>query len=53
MTTNVIAMLPTTEVAALAQAMFEYELRTIPIVKGLKVVGIVSRRDLLRTLVPW
>jgi CBS domain-containing protein len=52
MTTKVVAMVPTTEVAALAQAMFEYEVRTIPIVKGLRVVGIVSRRDLVRTLVP-
>jgi CBS domain-containing protein len=51
MTTRVIAMFPTTEVAALAKAMFEYEVRSIPIVQGLTVVGIVSRRDLLKILI--
>jgi CBS domain-containing protein len=51
MTTDVVAMFPTTEIGALAQAMFEYEVRSIPIVQGLIVVGIVSRRDLLKTLI--
>jgi CBS domain-containing protein len=32
--------------------MFEYELHSIPIVIGSTVVGIVTWRDLLRTLVP-
>ncbi len=52
MTTAVIAMSPSSPVASLAQAMFDYDLRTIPIVIGMTIVGIVSRRDLLWALVP-
>ena len=37
--------------ADLAQAMLEYDVRSIPIVDESTVVGIVSRRDLLRLLV--
>lgn len=51
MTTTVIAMSESADAADLADAMVQYDVRSIPIVEGGTVVGIVSRRDLLRTLV--
>jgi len=51
MTTTVIAMSASADAADLAEAMLDYNVRSVPIVEGSKVVGIVSRRDLLRTLV--
>jgi len=51
MTTTVIAMSGSADAADLAHAMVEYDVRSIPIVTGSTVVGIVSRRDLLKTLV--
>jgi CBS domain-containing protein len=51
MTTTVIAMEPVADAADLAQAMVDHNVRSIPIVTGSTVVGIVSRRDLLATLV--
>lgn len=51
MTTTVIAMSLSADAADLAEAMVDYDVRSIPIVTGSTVVGIISRRDLLRTLV--
>jgi CBS domain-containing protein len=51
MTTTPIAMSPTADAADLAETMLMSDVRSIPIVEGSSVVGIVSRRDLLRTLV--
>ena len=51
MTTPVIALGPSADGADLAQTMLDCDIRSIPIVEGAAVVGIVSRRDLLRTLV--
>jgi CBS domain-containing protein len=51
MTTTVIAMSGSADAADLAHAMVEYDVRSIPVVTGSAVVGIVSRRDLLKTLV--
>jgi CBS domain-containing protein len=51
MTTPVIALGPSADAADLAQTMLGSDVRSIPIVEGATVVGIVSRRDLLRTLV--
>ena len=51
MTTTVVALSAAADAADLAEAMLGYDVRSIPIVEGCTVVGIVSRRDLLRTLV--
>jgi CBS domain-containing protein len=51
MTTPVVAIGPSADAADLAQTMLDADIRSIPIVEGASVVGIVSRRDLLRTLV--
>jgi len=51
MTTTVVAMSASADAADLADAMLAYDVRSVPIVEGSEVVGIVSRRDLLRTLV--
>ncbi|QHG85058.1 CBS domain-containing protein [Rhodococcus rhodochrous] len=50
MTSPVVAMTPETEVSALASAMLRSGLRAIPIVENGKIVGIVTRRDLLSLL---
>jgi CBS domain-containing protein len=51
MTTTVIALGPSADAADLAETMLGSDVRSIPIVEGATVIGIVSRRDLLRTLV--
>jgi CBS domain-containing protein len=50
MTTPVVALGPSADAADLAETMLGADVRSIPIVEG-TVIGIVSRRDLLRTLV--
>jgi CBS domain-containing protein len=51
MSTRVVTMPVNATVADLAQAMVDYDVHSLPIVDGTAVVGIVSRRDVLRTLV--
>ena len=51
MTKTVIAMGGGADPADLAQVMIDSDVRSIPIVDGSTVVGIVSRRDLLRTII--
>jgi CBS domain-containing protein len=51
MTRTVIALGPSADAADLAQTMLDSDVRSIPIVEGPTVMGIVSRRDLLRTLI--
>ena len=51
MTTPVIALGLSADAADLAQTMLGSDVRSVPIVEGATVIGIVSRRDLLRTLV--
>lgn len=51
MTREVVALPPGTSAAQLARTMIEQGVRRIPIVADGKVVGIVSRRDLMRALV--
>jgi CBS domain-containing protein len=51
MTTPVVALGPSADAADLAETMLDADIRSIAIVDGATVVGIVSRRDLLRTLV--
>ncbi|MBP2328770.1 CBS-domain-containing membrane protein [Kibdelosporangium banguiense] len=50
MTTDVVVRGPKTDAAQVARDMLDHHLRAIPIVDGDKLVGIVSRRDLLRTI---
>ncbi|WP_086824069.1 HPP family protein [Allokutzneria sp. NRRL B-24872] len=51
MTTTVVAMTPGADAADIAEHMLERHVRSMPIVDGSRVVGIVSRQDLIRTLV--
>lgn len=50
MTSPVVAMGATTDVADLITAMWDSKVRSMPIVDGSRVVGIVTRRDLVRIL---
>lgn len=51
MTTPAVALAPGAEAAGIAEVLLACDLHSVPIVEGSIVVGIVSRRDLLRTLV--
>jgi CBS domain-containing protein len=51
MTTAVVTMPADASTADLAEAMLEFDVHSIPIVDGAAVVGVVSRRDVLRSLV--
>jgi CBS domain-containing protein len=48
MTTPAVAMDPGTDVAALCDALLGARRRSMPIVEGSRLVGIVTRRDLVR-----
>jgi CBS domain-containing protein len=50
MTTPAIAMGPGTDVAVLAKALLDAGYRSMPIVDGSRVVGIVTRRDIVRVI---
>lgn len=50
MTTPVTAMGPGADVADLAKALLDARLRSMPIVDGSRVIGIVTRRDIVRTV---
>ena len=50
MTTKVISLGPNTDAAELAQVMLQHRLRAIPIAVDGRLMGIVTRRDLLRTI---
>jgi len=51
MTTHVLAVPVDTDAADLARMMVDRNVRSIPVVDGDHVVGIVARRDMLRSLV--
>jgi CBS domain-containing protein len=51
MTPTAICLTEFADVADIAETMLDYAIRAVPIVDGPHVVGIVSRRDLVRTLV--
>jgi CBS domain-containing protein len=51
MTARVRTVLITADVADVARIFLDEQLRSVPVVDGERLVGIVSRRDLLRTLV--
>jgi len=50
MTTEIISFNPTTQLADLVRSFSERHLRRVPIIDEGKVVGIISRRDLLREM---
>ncbi|WP_206796321.1 CBS domain-containing protein [Amycolatopsis sp. MtRt-6] len=50
MTTEVVTAAPDAHEAVLGRLMLDKHLRVIPIVVGTKLAGVVSRRDLLRTI---
>lgn len=50
MTNDVVVRGPNADAAELAHVMLDGHLRAIPIVNGERLVGIVTRRDLLRTI---
>lgn len=50
MTTPVTAMGPGTDVAVLAKALLDAGQRSMPIVDGSRVIGIVTRRDIVRVI---
>jgi CBS domain-containing protein len=51
MTARVRTVLGTADVADVARIFLDEQLRSVPVVDGERLAGIVSRRDLLRTLV--
>ncbi len=50
MTRDVVSMPPDAEMAALVDCLSGQRFRRVPIVEGGKVIGIVSRRDILREM---
>ena len=50
MTRDVIAVAPDTDVSQIARLMLKHRIKTVPVVDGGKVVGMVSRRDVLKVL---
>jgi CBS domain-containing protein len=50
MTTPVVCMSSSSDAADIAALMIENDIRAVPIVDGARLIGIVSRRDLLRSL---
>ncbi len=50
MTTGVLAVHESTDAADIARLMLDTGVKSIPVVHGQRVVGIVSRRDLIRVL---
>src|SRR4051794_26147830 len=51
MSAHPVTATPDADVADVADLMLQHDVRSIPIVEGRGVVGIVSRRDILRTAV--
>ncbi len=50
MSKNVIHFTPETRIEKIAVAISKYQFRRVPIVKDGKVIGIVSRRDIIRNV---
>jgi len=52
MTPNPVTVRPDTVIEVVAALMVDSNYHTIPVVEGGKLVGIVGKEDVLRTLVP-
>jgi CBS-domain-containing membrane protein len=50
MTADPVMVAPTTDAAAITKLMLDRHLRALPVVDGGRLVGIVTRQDLLRTI---
>jgi CBS domain-containing protein len=50
MTRNVFTAWPVEDVADVAQTMIDHNVRSVPVLDGGRLVGIVSRRDILRAV---
>ena len=53
MAKNIISFGPEAQLAEMVQSFSKNHLRRVPIVDGTKVIGIVSRRDILREMLRW
>jgi CBS-domain-containing membrane protein len=49
MTAEPVVVAPTTDAVAITRVMLDRHLRSLPVVDGDRLVGIVTRRDVLRT----
>ncbi|MCG8616001.1 MAG: CBS domain-containing protein [Desulfobacterales bacterium] len=52
MVTEVTTVAPDTPVAEIASLMVEKHFHTIPVVDGKKLVGIIGKEDILKTMIP-
>ncbi|HCY84411.1 MAG TPA: hypothetical protein DHV36_04680 [Desulfobacteraceae bacterium] len=52
MVTDVTTVAPETPVAEIASLMVEKHFHTIPVVDGKKLVGIIGKEDILKTMIP-
>jgi CBS domain-containing protein len=52
MTSNPVTVSPETDIADVAKLMVDKKYHTLPVVEGDKVVGIVGKEDVLKTLLP-
>lgn len=50
MQTRIISVTPDTPVSEIASLMVEKHFHTIPVLEGKKLVGIIGKEDVLRTL---
>lgn len=51
MTEDVVVAAPQEDLAEVAKAMLDYDVRCVPVMEGSELVGVVSRRDILGSLV--
>lgn len=51
MTHDVVVAAPDEDLAEVAKAMLDYDVRCVPVLEGPELVGVVSRRDILGSLV--
>ena len=53
MSTKLITCSPEDDIKKIADIFLEKRIRRVPIVKGNKLIGIISRRDILREIARW
>ncbi|MDD4602040.1 MAG: CBS domain-containing protein [Negativicutes bacterium] len=52
MTEKVISISEEMEIDEIAQLMLKHNIKRVPVVKNNKIIGIISRRDLIKLLIP-